>query len=137
MSKSLFSIVSISEALKTVTPWLNSNINSASELIKYFEQRKKDWFALPDWEDLGDLDIYERIANNIVPNGKIYIICESSYKDNSGSYLMNATDIKTFINNHLCHFKECLFNGDVLIFGAEQHLIWLFHHEGLYGRFYE
>ncbi|GLS25726.1 hypothetical protein [Marinibactrum halimedae] len=90
------------------------------------------WHDLSDWENLEDLEIFEKLKNLNEFNGEVYVVTEASYKDGLGPFKLNSINLELFVENHLNLIGECFFNGDVLIVDPENLCMWVFHHEGVF-----
>jgi hypothetical protein len=91
------------------------------------------WASFPDREIRGDLDIAERSGLLRKPMmGNLLIVTEASFDAGGGAFVLEGTNLGTFIDTHLLRYGECFFNGDVIILALEGKEVWLFHHEGVY-----
>lgn len=89
------------------------------------------WVSIPGWEKKSDGDIAaETGLHGIAFGGALFVVTEASLSKLCGACVVNVSDLARYIENHLDHFGECFFNGDVLIVSPETKRIWLFHHEG-------
>jgi len=104
------------------------------DIVKHSQNKGANivWHELYDWEDLEDIEILKKLADLNRFNGEIYVVTEASYRDGLAPFKLDGADLKRFVKAHLEFFKECFFNGDVLIIAPKSLSIWAFHHEGVF-----
>jgi hypothetical protein len=129
----------VSHGLYNLVTWQNFNnlikqcFNINFRKVDNFFMPNTVWHRLNGWEQLEDVEIFQYLADLRAFEGMLFVITDACYQDSMGPFHLNATNINDFAKDHLNNFGECLFNTDVLVISIELKLVWIFHHEGVYG----
>ncbi|MCG8420819.1 MAG: hypothetical protein MJE77_23100 [Proteobacteria bacterium] len=123
--------ITITDAMERTMSLLGSRLTAMTPDALAAAISTVEWAHLPDWEELDDVEIAKTSAlDKMGLKGQLLIITEASYGKGNGAFLLDASDLMNFINEHLGKYRECFFNGDVVIVELEGKHVWLFHHEG-------
>ena len=78
-------------------------------------------------EDIEVLIILEEL-NKI--NGYIHVITDYCYEMQCGPFVLDASEIKTFVKSFRQNYDQPFYSTDIVIINFEEKLIWVFFHEG-------
>lgn len=91
------------------------------------------WNKFEGWEDATDIDIISALSILKPFVGELLIVTDASYKSNLSPFCVKAEVLMEFANKHSENFGEQFYDTDVLIINPKKRLVWIFHHEGVYG----
>ena len=78
-------------------------------------------------EDIEVLIILEEL-NKI--NGYIHVITDYCYEKQCGPFVLDASEIKTFVKSFRQNYDQPFYSTDIVIINFKEKLIWVFFHEG-------
>jgi hypothetical protein len=91
------------------------------------------WHSVGRRQDLVNEEMFELLATLTDFQGGLFIVTDNSYEKNLGPFAIDASNIREFARDYLRNFGEQLFNTDVLVISLQLKLVWIFHHNAVYG----
>ncbi len=85
------------------------------------------------FEGASDTEIIHALNNLRNFEGDLIVVTDASYLNKLGPFLVNADDIINFVTKHGENFYSDFLDTDVIIVSLESNLVWVVHHEGVYG----
>lgn len=118
--------------LTTILGCCSSQINKIIDLnnINPINANRVD-----EWEELADTEILHLLDFNGLKSGDVYIITELSYVQNLGVFIMGFHDLEKFVKEYFSFYKECFFNGDVIIISMNIKEAFIFDHNGFFSNY--
>jgi hypothetical protein len=129
MKNRLYTLVPWANFYNFIKKWSNVEFRKVDDL----DTGNLSWLTANRWEELDDLEILQFLADLRHFEGKLLIVTDVSYGKKFGPFEIDAVCIQSFVKQYKVDFGECFFNGDVLIVSLDLKLVWIFHHEGIYG----
>lgn len=126
-----FSQVGIQEIVSKLQAISKVSLNSIWDFLQAIEA-SEDWVNIDDWEELDDLQIYERLTHDVVPTGLLYVVSDATFTRDGNGIEIEACNIRRWIVEHRALYGECVFGLDTFIFSFDQRIAWIFHHEAVY-----
>lgn len=90
---------------------------------------------LPNYEDLSDKEVYEKLKKLHKMEGNLYVITHICYKNGFGPFLLDADKLDNLIENYANIFSENFFDTNAIIISVSRKIVWMFHHSGFLGLF--
>jgi hypothetical protein len=91
------------------------------------------WQSLPGWEDLPDLEILDRLLDDLSPlTGTVLVVTDPMFSRGDTPVRIPAERLREFVSGYLASVGCCFFDGDVVILAPEVGRLGLFHHEGIF-----
>lgn len=90
---------------------------------------------LPNFEDLTDEELYDKLKNLKDMSGTLYVITHICYKDGFGPFVLKADKLSGLVKNYANIFSENFFDTNAIIISMSEKTVWMFHHSGYLGLF--
>lgn len=90
---------------------------------------------LPNFEDLSDEELYDKLKNLKAMSGTLYVITHICYKDGFGPFVLEADKLSGLVKNYVSIFSENFFDTNAIIISINEKTVWMFHHSGFLGLF--
>jgi hypothetical protein len=94
------------------------------------------WERFPDWEDVADLDILDRVFAGRPPLHGPLLLATAHMGFRGSPVRLPAERLRQFVAEYRISAGECFFNGDVVILAPEARRLTVFHHEGAFAHWH-
>lgn len=85
---------------------------------------------IKDWQHYNDEKIFSLINAYQYMESDVYIVCDVSYSQCKGVFLLQLSEVAVFISNYYDIFGEYLFDDDVYLISPEHKKLLVYQHEG-------
>jgi len=81
--------------------------------------------------ELDDCEALKYLQNLHIMNGNLCVITDFCYETKCGPFVMDASEINSFVDTFLDTYGETFYASDIVIISFEEKLIWVLFHEGI------
>lgn len=131
MESFIYDNISWSQAEKTLAKITGATVFEIEKIIRVRRVIPFRTNMIESWEELSDEEILASLDINDFLEGEIYIITDLSYVKNLGVFVVTPENINDLVTNYLTFYKECFFNGDVVVISPNVRKMFVFDHNGI------
>ncbi|AYN26554.1 hypothetical protein D8682_05845 [Buttiauxella sp. 3AFRM03] len=124
--------ISLQEADRILTTIVGCRSSQICKIIDLNKINPINANRVHEWEELADNEILHLLDFNGLKSGNVYIITDLSYIQNIGVFIMEFHDLEKFVKGYYSSYKECFFDGDVIIISIDIKEAFIFDHNGFF-----